>query len=111
MYKILTTSLFERNIRRLSKNFPRIKKDLLPLLEQLENEIFEGDLLQEIQALVYKVRVGSIDQKKGKRGGFRLIYYIDEIKETVYLAAIYAKAHQANITPEQYHKIKDFINS
>jgi len=53
MYKILTTSLFERNIRRLSKNFPRIKKDLLPLLEQLENEIFEGDLLQEFQALVY----------------------------------------------------------
>jgi len=34
----------------------------------LENEIFEGDLLQEFQALVYKVRVGSIDQKKGKRG-------------------------------------------
>jgi len=68
MYKILTTSLFKRNIKRLSKKFPRIKKDLLPLLEQLENEIFEGDLLQEFQALVYKVRVGSIDQKKGKRG-------------------------------------------
>ncbi|SLM30569.1 putative Toxin-antitoxin system, toxin component, RelE family [Desulfamplus magnetovallimortis] len=110
MYEILTTPLFNRNIKYLSKKYPNAKKDFSDLLDNLEQGIFEGDLLQNFSGRVYKVRVGSIDQRKGKRGGFRIIYYVVIKDKTIYLAAMYAKAYQKDITEEQHQKIQAFID-
>ena len=76
MYQIEYTTLFKRNLKKLAKKYPQIKQDLSNLLEQLENGIFKGEKLQEFSdSLLYKVRIGSTDQNKGKQGGFRVIYY------------------------------------
>jgi len=52
--------------KKLKKKYPQIKKDLEPLIEKLAQGIFEGDKLQGFIGDVYKVRVGSIDQRNLK---------------------------------------------
>lgn len=108
-YEVEFTAIFKRRIKKLSSKYPRIKEDLSVLLDQLEQGNFQGDRLQDYPGEVYKVRVGSIDQKKGKRGGYRVIYIAVTFNTTVYLMEIYAKAYQEDLTNQQKQEIKDFI--
>lgn len=110
MFQVELTDLFKRDLKKLSKKYPQIKKDLSSLLDQLEQKIFEGDELQGFPGTVYKVRVGSTDQKKGKRGGFRVIYLIVTDAQTIHLMAIYAKARQTDLTQRQKQELKEVIN-
>lgn len=45
---------------------------------------------------VYKVRVRNTDAKRGKRGGYRIIYYL-KTDIDVLLVTIYSKAEQSDI--------------
>ena len=81
MYSINPTPFFQRDIKKLFKKYPNIQKDCLPLLNQLEKGVFEGNKIQGFDYKIFKVRVGSSDQKKGKRGGFRIIYYVSASKK------------------------------
>jgi len=105
MYSINLISYFRRDIKKLLKKYPNIHKNCLPLLDQLEKGVFEGDKLQGFDNKMFKARVGSSDQKKGKRGGFRVIYYVSAPKKIVYLFSIYAKAKQENIAKSKIEKI------
>ena len=109
MYQVEYTALFKRNLKKLAKKYPRINRDLSNLLDQLENGEFNGDELQGFVGSVYKIRVGSIDQKKGKRGGFRIIYIIVTDIETVHLLTIYAKAQQEDLSHQQKQDLKLLI--
>jgi len=53
MYTIRPLAFFPQNLKKLKKKYPRIKKDLAPLIEQLEQGIFEGDKLQGFTGDVY----------------------------------------------------------
>lgn len=110
-YQVEYSAVFKRRIKKLSTKYPRIKQDLSNLIDQLEQGTFQGDKLQDYPAEVYKVRVGSIDQKKGKRGGFRVVYIFVTIDKTAYLAEIYPKAKQENLTEKQKQEIKNFIKN
>jgi mRNA-degrading endonuclease RelE of RelBE toxin-antitoxin system len=109
MYHIKYTTLFKRNLKKLIKKYPRINRDLSNLFDQLENGEFHGDELQGFVGSVYKVRIGSIDQKKGKRGGFRIVYLIVTAIETVHLLTIYAKAQQEDLSHQQKQDLKFLI--
>ena len=111
MYTIRPLAFFPQNLKKLKKKYLRIKKDLAPLIEQLEQGIFEGDKLQGFTGDVYKVRVGSIDQKKGKSGGFRVLYYVVTEDKNIWLLHIYAKANQSNPTPEQIRELNRIIEN
>lgn len=105
MYKVYPTHSFERIRNKLKKKYPRIEQDYTPLVEKLKKGVFEGDEVQGFSGLVYKVRIGSVDQKKGKRGGFRIIYYLVTPKKTIYLLTIYPKTMRENIQPGEIRAI------
>lgn len=109
MYNVNTITLFNRSTKKLRKKYPRIKKDILPLIDKLEQGIFEGDRLQGFDGEVYKVRINSSDQKKGKRGGYRILYYVITEDSDVWLVFIYAKASQSNPTAEELKKINQIV--
>ena len=46
-----------------------------------------------------KVRFGG--KGKGKRGGYRIIYYWNKPTETFYMLLLYPKSKQENLTPTQ----------
>lgn len=109
MYKIIPVPFFSKQIKKLAKKYPGIIKDFSKLNKDLKQGIFKGDRLQGYPGEVYKVRVGSIDQQKGKRGGFRVAYLVVRIDEIVYLMDVYAKNNQENLTKDQEQEINDFI--
>jgi len=87
----------QRAIRELSKRFPHITDDFKPLLDNLKAGENLGDALPGFSRRVYKVRVPSSDQRRGKRGGFRVVYYLISEDHRVYLLTMYAKSRQENI--------------
>ena len=105
MYSVKITDTFAREIKKLAKKYRRIKKDFLPLLEKLEAGQFLGDAISGFENKVYKMRVPSSDQKKGKSGGFRLIYYIISDENEIILLTIYAKNKQNDIKDNDLRNI------
>lgn len=107
MYNVKTTDIFLKNIKKLSKKYRRIKKDFLPLLEELEAGQFIGNPISGFNDKIYKVRVPSSDQQKGKSGGFMLIYYTIIDDKEIILLTMYAKAKQSNIRKNEIQEILD----
>ncbi|MDI6793194.1 MAG: type II toxin-antitoxin system RelE/ParE family toxin [bacterium] len=100
--KIWPVPLFENEIKRLARKYRQIYRDYEELLDMLENNPLAGEALGKN---LYKVRVPSSDMKRGKRGGFRVIYYLLGAKDTIYLLTIYAKAKQEGIKNAKIKKI------
>lgn len=97
-YKIKTTSYFEVEIKRLSKRYRSIKKDLTSFLESLQDNPLQGT---EIAPRIRKVRMAISSKDKGKSGGARIITYnnilLSEKDGTIYLLIIYDKSQTPNI--------------
>lgn len=105
MYSVKITDTFARETKKLAKKYRHIKQDCLPLVEQLEAGHFLGDAVSGFSNKLYKVRMPSSDQKKGKRGGFRVLYYIISDAEEIILLTIYAKSKQNDIQDNDVRKI------
>jgi mRNA-degrading endonuclease RelE of RelBE toxin-antitoxin system len=96
---IALTSEFQRNLRDLKKRYRNIPIDVETVTQELEMGNFLGDRITEVGEafMVYKVRIKNSDVKKGKSGGYRLIYQV-ESETSVLLLAIYSKSDQSDIT-------------
>lgn len=102
---------FERDLKRLSRRYRRIRQDLEPLIKQLIAGDTPGDRLQSVAAPVYKVRLPNRDAGRGKSGGYRVIYYLPAGDFTV-LLTIYSKTDQADIPAAEIARIlKDELGS
>ena len=98
------TPEFKRNIRQLSKKYRHIKSDVQPVIQQLEAGETPGDQIPGTQYTVFKVRVKNTDIKKGKRSGYRMVYYL-KTQESVVLITIYSKTEQGDISPNTIRRI------
>ena len=74
-YDVHLADTFQKSIKALKKKYPHVKDDLLSQIETLEKDPSAGDPIPGWNQEVWKVRVASSDVKKGKRGGYRLIYF------------------------------------
>jgi mRNA-degrading endonuclease RelE of RelBE toxin-antitoxin system len=70
-FEVLTTDEFEKDVKRLSKKYKRIKTDILEFIQVLEQK---HDIGVALGSGLYKARVKNSDIG-GKRGGYRVIYY------------------------------------
>ena len=93
--KILTTPQFAKEVKKLSKKFKAIKKDLSQLIERLEENPTEGTSLGNS---CYKLRVANSSIPTGKSGGFRVITYFIDNENNLYLLSIYSKTEKENIS-------------
>lgn len=66
---------FVRALKDLSRKFPRAEKDILE--EFASGPPQHTDALPSYAHKLWKARVGSTDLNRGRRGGFRVIYYYD----------------------------------
>lgn len=91
-HEIKITEYFSRQTKRLEKKYPHIRKDIFTVLTSVDAQPEIGERIQGLGKCIYKLRVPSSDMKKGKSGGFRIIYYVVERNKIIYLLSIYAKA-------------------
>lgn len=68
------------------------------LLNTLENHPHAGTAIGHS---CYKIRLAIASKGAGKRGGARVITYVQVVGETVFLLAIYDKAEQSSLSDQQ----------
>lgn len=95
--EISLTSRFKKDISKLAKRFRSIRRDLDPLINQLQAGEILGDLISGVKYQVFKVRLKNSDIKKGKSAGYRVLYYLKQENSIVFVT-IYAKSDQADIS-------------
>jgi len=94
--EIIALPLFIGQLKKLKKKYPKIKEDYANLLDALEEDPESGNPVPGYSNNLYKIRLASRDQNRGKRGGFRVVYYFRNHDNTLYLVTIYAKSYQDN---------------
>ena len=98
-YKIDPTfKPFQKNLKHLKKKFKNTVKDISRIFSHLENEAPLGTPIPHIDVPVYKVRVRNTSIPKGKSGGFRLIYKLDEENGIITPMFFYSKSEKTDAT-------------
>ena len=98
------TPEFKRNIRQLAKKYRHLQADVQPVIAQLEAGQTPGTQIPGTGYTVLKVRVKNSDIQKGKRSGYRMVYYL-KTPATVLLITIYSKTEQGDIPAAQIRRI------
>jgi mRNA-degrading endonuclease RelE of RelBE toxin-antitoxin system len=103
--QIEASPIFQKKLRTLAKKYRNIRQDIQPIINQLEQGELLGDQISGISYPVFKLRVKNSDIKKGKSGGYRLIYYL-KTSTGIVLLAIYPKSEKSDIEAKE---IRDII--
>ena len=99
-YEVRFGRTFDRNIKQLKKRFPNIKTDIKTAISLLIKQPDAGDVMPRSSGM-RKLRIPNSDSSKGKRGGYRLIYFVaDQPINVIYLLALYSKSDQENVSAE-----------
>ena len=101
---IQATREFQRKVRSLTKKYRHLQTDLQPILEALSLGQTLGDRIPRIHAVVYQLRVKNSDTRKGKSGGYRLIYWL-RTSDSIVLLDIYTKSEQDDIAISSIQRI------
>ena len=95
---------FTRDLRRLARKYPSLADELDNLIAELELDSRPGIRLRRVGRNVYKVRLRNRSARRGKSGGFRVIYQ-DRGGVLVLLLLIYSKTERADITDEAIRRV------
>ena len=109
-YDVHLTETFQKSIKALKKKYSRVKDDLLRQIKALEEDPSAGDPIPGWNKEVWKVRVASSDVKKGKRAGYRLIYFWKGGEMKIYLLVVYFKGEKAEITKKEIETLLKKLN-
>lgn len=95
-------------LKSFTKTFDGLFDDegLRALQNFLRDEPTRGDLIPGGGGL-RKVRFSDSKRNKGKRGGLRIIYYLEHT--TIYLLMVYGKDVQDDISPEVKKRLRQMI--
>lgn len=95
--KVSFHPLFGKQIERLERKYPRTTDEVEGLLLQLEQDERPGQRIPRVGHTVYKVRLPNRAARRGKSGGFRVIYYA-QLSDRVILLTIYSKSDDNDIS-------------
>ena len=91
------TPRFRKDLKDLAKRYRSIRKDLQPLIQELQAGNTPGDRIQGLDRQVFKVRLKNRDIQKGKSAGYRVIYYL-QTQTGVVLVTIYSKSDLSDVS-------------
>jgi len=97
-YSIIVTRRFEKELKRLAKKFPSLKKEFNQLIVDITENPVTGTFIGNN---CYKIRLAVGSKGKGKSGGARVITYLYIETETVYLLTIYDKSEKSDLKPNE----------
>lgn len=103
-FDVYYTPEFEKQLKHLGKKYRSISNDVGHLVKQLEETPSMGVPLGNN---CYKIRMAISSKGQGKWGGARIITYVVIVQNEIYLADIYDKSEQENISEK---RLKEIIN-
>ena len=100
---------FNKRLRRLARKYPLVADTVDELVAQLETDQRPGSKLSRMGSAVYKVRLPNRSARRGKSGGFRVIYQ-ERSGALVLLLIIYSKTEQADIPDDLIRRLIEEVN-
>jgi len=91
-----TSSLFDKQSKRLAKKFNLLKNDLEGFINNFDDY---HSTATNISNNTFKVRLSNSNKNRGKSAGYRIYYYI-KLEESIYLLTIYDKSQIQSINEE-----------
>lgn len=104
LVSISFTLEFKRNLRALAKKYRSIRSDIQPLINQLVAGELPGDQIPGVSLAIFKVRLKNSDIQKGKRSGYRCVYYL-KTREDIILVTVYSKSEQSDVSTARLQTI------
>lgn len=104
-YRFEIPDTFKRQLFRLARKYRNIADDFERFLLDFDLGRVRGDAIRGFGGKIFKARMKSSDIRKGKRGGYRVIYYLKHSERLVYMLAIYAKVEREDIAVEEIRDI------
>jgi len=104
MTRVDIGSRCKTELKRLERKYPGVLDEVGKLISRLEADERPGDKIPNVGHDVYKVRLKNPAARKGKSGGFRVIYYV-RIAEHIVLLTIYSKSQQTDIDLETIRQL------
>jgi mRNA-degrading endonuclease RelE of RelBE toxin-antitoxin system len=102
--QVQVSQVFRQKFKTLAKKNPNVQKDVQPFVEQLERGEILGDRIAGIGYEVFKLRIRNSNARKGKSGGYRVIYYV-KTEDLIILLSIYSKSEQVDIAANEIRSI------
>jgi len=100
-YEILPTRRFQKDVKTLAKKYRKIKQDLMVLQALLKNNPEQADAIPGLKEKIYKIRLQNSDLVSGKRGGYRIVYFLDREEKVVHLLSMYVKGEKETIRKKE----------
>jgi hypothetical protein len=105
-YRISTIPPFDKDVKRLHKRYHSLADDLKQLTDELQQKPLVG---ADLGHGVRKIRMAIKSKGGGKKGGARVITYMNivlEIEEgDIYMLALYDKADQDTISDKEIKRL------
>lgn len=106
-YSVELSDNFKKEAKRLVKKYPSLQAELTELFAELAKNPKMGTPLGND---IYKIRLAIASKNKGKRGGARVLSFVQVIQTTVLLFTIYSKGETDSLTDSQMRDlIKDYF--
>lgn len=106
-YKVIAIPEFRRQLKKLSKKYRSLKTELTVLFEALAETPTLGT---PIGNNIYKIRLAIASKGKGKRGGARIITYVQVDDTTVLLLSIYNKGKKDSISDKEIRELLEWYS-
>ncbi len=110
-YRIVLATSFKRCVKRLKRRFPHVSDDVRAAVQQLLENPRKGVVIPGGSG-ARKERVVNTNLDKGKSGGYRLIYWVEEQPApTIYLLLLYAKSDRDDVTRRELEQLLNELAS
>ena len=118
-YSIIVIDNFKREAKPLLKKYPSLRNEL----EVLQAQLLENPRMGvKITENLYKIRLAVKSKGRGKSGGMRVLTYVwkilvelaendEESKTTIFLASIYDKSEEENVSDKDMARLIDEIQN
>ncbi len=97
-YAVVASAPFERQLDQLERRYRSIYDDVDQLIDALARQPKQG---AHLGLGLYKVRLAIASKNRGKSGGARVITLVYELREQVFLLAIYDKSEKEDLTAHE----------
>jgi mRNA-degrading endonuclease RelE of RelBE toxin-antitoxin system len=101
-YNVSYTDNFARELKSLAKKYKSIKQGIASLIQNLETQPIQGD---EVFKNCYKIRLAIKNKGKGKRGGARMITFVQILDSEVVLISIYDKSDKETVNDAELKRL------
>ena len=101
-FQIVEKTLYKKSLKKLSKHYKNIEKDIDNFLNSIKSK---NDLGIKLKSNIFKARIKNSDKNKGKSAGYRLISYLAIVENQLQLLYIYDKSKIENLSENEIDKL------